>query len=166
MLRNGNEPVIKIINCRSEKEAFELEKFLIFEIGRKDLGLGSLLNNTEGGEGLGGANNPRYGDHRSWDELVGKERAAELKESAKIRMTGNKLTPFGLGIQTRFKPGQPNNNKGKRWYKNPITKENRLADKLPGSEWVEGLIRTTTEKERSSKRAFAATRKRNGSRFA
>src|ERR1700733_7867338 len=54
MLKESNEPEIKIINVKTESEALELEKFLIAEIGRKKLGLGSLLNMTDGGDGLSG----------------------------------------------------------------------------------------------------------------
>jgi hypothetical protein len=35
----------------SEEEAFDLEKYYIKKFGRRDLGLGSLVNHTDGGEG-------------------------------------------------------------------------------------------------------------------
>jgi hypothetical protein len=38
----------------TEQEAFERETFYIKKIGRKDLGLGSLINRTNGGEGISG----------------------------------------------------------------------------------------------------------------
>ena len=38
----------------SEDQAFELETFLIEFIGRKHLGLGPLVNMTDGGDGVGG----------------------------------------------------------------------------------------------------------------
>ena len=47
--------LIKMINCKSEEHAFQLEKEIIQQFGRRDLGLGTLLNMTDGGEGLSGA---------------------------------------------------------------------------------------------------------------
>lgn len=41
----------------SQEEACELEIFLISEIGRKDLGEGTLVNMTDGGEGRSNVNN-------------------------------------------------------------------------------------------------------------
>lgn len=35
----------------TEEESFELEKYYINKIGRRDLGLGTLVNMTDGGEG-------------------------------------------------------------------------------------------------------------------
>ncbi len=51
----NEEPIIKKIDCDSEEHAFELEEFLITEIGRLDLGNGSLSNLTNGGEGRAGS---------------------------------------------------------------------------------------------------------------
>lgn len=51
MKREGREPRIQIIDAPDEAAAFEMEELLIALIGRRDLGLGPLLNLTDGGEG-------------------------------------------------------------------------------------------------------------------
>ncbi len=45
---------IVILNRGSEDEAFETEKELIMNWGRKDLGTGCLRNRTDGGDGVSG----------------------------------------------------------------------------------------------------------------
>src|SRR4029077_11368040 len=51
----GLNPVIKIVKrFEIEAEAFEFEIELIAQYGRRDLGLGSLCNLTDGGEGHSG----------------------------------------------------------------------------------------------------------------
>lgn len=54
MAREGIIPIIERYERLSEKAAFDLERVLIKEIGRKDLGNGTLLNLSEGGEGPSG----------------------------------------------------------------------------------------------------------------
>lgn len=53
MLAGGELSPRKIADGLSEVEAFELEKFLIQEIGRADFCNGPLMNATDGGEGWG-----------------------------------------------------------------------------------------------------------------
>ena len=56
ILSLGMEPVIKVVDSGlSEAVAFELEEFLIQEIGRSDKHGGLLTNKTNGGEGASGA---------------------------------------------------------------------------------------------------------------
>jgi hypothetical protein len=50
-IREGFEPKPIIIAATTEADAFEMEELLIAMIGRLDLGLGPLFNNTNGGEG-------------------------------------------------------------------------------------------------------------------
>lgn len=53
LLSNGQTPIIQIIDSQLTKDqACELEVFLISEIGRADLGTGTLLNLTAGGDGV------------------------------------------------------------------------------------------------------------------
>lgn len=55
ILNDGQFPIIeKIDENLSETKALKLEKKLIKEIGRLDLGTGPLLNLTDGGEGISG----------------------------------------------------------------------------------------------------------------
>ena len=96
ILKQGNEPLIKFIDTDlSEEQAFELEEFLISEIGRIDLGTGTLTNLTNGGEGstgtivsqetrskrslsMSGENNPNFG----------KKDTPEMIEAKRQRMLG------------------------------------------------------------------------------
>lgn len=50
----GQIPKVVRISNLQESEAFDLEKKLIKVIGRRDLGLGPLVNFTDGGEGASG----------------------------------------------------------------------------------------------------------------
>lgn len=54
MVKNNIKPIIGIINCKDEEEAFSLEIWFIYKFGRKDLGFGYLLNLTDGGKGMSG----------------------------------------------------------------------------------------------------------------
>jgi hypothetical protein len=56
ILSLGMEPVIKVVDSGlTEAVAFELEEFLIQELGRHDKSSGHLTNKTNGGEGASGA---------------------------------------------------------------------------------------------------------------
>ena len=54
MRREGREPVVQLIVAPDNEHAKEMECLLIAMIGRRDLGLGPLLNGTDGGEGTFG----------------------------------------------------------------------------------------------------------------
>jgi hypothetical protein len=73
ILKENLEPIIlKVEYNISEKEAFDLEIWLIWAIGRNDLKLGPLTNHTNGGEGISGYN-------------ITKENKKILSQKAKIQ---------------------------------------------------------------------------------
>lgn len=105
MIKNHIYKVEILVEDISWKEACEIEKKLISEYGRRDLGLGSLVNLTEGGEGISGCNKPISDGFRekcrknltgkSWEERFGVERANELKKNmAERQKKTNRLTEY------------------------------------------------------------------------
>ena len=88
----------------TEQEAFEREIFYINKIGRKDLGLGSLINMTNGGEGPSGI--------KHTDEA--KKRTPEFCKLMKEMKKG-----VGLGIKKgNYNTGGYNRNSVKCLYNN------------------------------------------------
>lgn len=101
MKRNNVKPVIGLYAGLDEEFAYLLEMELISKFGRKDLDKGSLLNRSDGGEGV------RGGITRSMSNIVkikiglankGKVRSKEAREniskSAKGRIPHNKGIPL------------------------------------------------------------------------
>jgi hypothetical protein len=83
---------ISVQYCDSEREAFELERQLVTQFGRIDLGTGPLANLTEGGDGC---NVPReykrdYMRRPEVREKIGKIAANRSEESLK-KMSDAKL---------------------------------------------------------------------------
>ncbi len=79
MKKNNIEPSIEIIDALDESHAFFMEECLIEIIGRKDLGKGTLLNLTDGGEGVSG---------RIWSDAQ--------KAAHSTNRTGEKNPLFGI----------------------------------------------------------------------
>ena len=154
MLQNDIEPIIDIIECESEDEAFIREIHTIARIGRKDLGLGPLLNQTDGGEGPSGqiqsedtkvkrANsirttnrNPDSRARRSeaMKELQNREEIKQLK-SMRIRQAIAKRKALGLrwgptaesaARQAEKIRGKPSGNKGKFYATTELAIKRRL----------------------------------------
>jgi hypothetical protein len=75
---------IKIIKDNlEESEAFDLEKLLISQYGRKDLGTGILQNRTEGGEGVSG----RIATPEAIQKRVLKNTGKKRTDEQKVRMS-------------------------------------------------------------------------------
>ena len=85
-----------IFTCDKESDAFEKEKELIKKYGRKDLGLGTLVNLTDGGEGM---ENPSEETRRKLSESrtgeknhkFGKPTPKDTCEKISNTLTGRKL---------------------------------------------------------------------------
>ena len=124
----------------TEAEAFKHEVYMIFVLGRKDLGTGILRNRTNGGEGASGAvrseearnklsvansgeNNPMYGV--PWTEaqkkaqserMSGKAKTDEHKKKISVANTGEKNPQFGVRrteAQKKAQSGENHPNYGK-----------------------------------------------------
>lgn len=77
LLPKDKSKIVMLHENLSEQEAFDLEKNLILEYGRKDLGTGILQNMTEGGEGN------RKAGYTLWSE-EDKQRMSELRKGKKL----------------------------------------------------------------------------------
>lgn len=97
MRRTGIDPHIEIIDALDEKHAFFLEQCYIVMFGRKDLGLGTLLNLTYGGEGTTGMKHSPESRTRMSEDRKGKPLTDAYMKAASER----KGKP--LSIETRNK---------------------------------------------------------------
>jgi len=104
----------------TEEQSFNHEKYMIFIIGRKDLGTGILLNKSDGGEGASGCiqseetrrkrsakmkgeNNPLYGKRGKDSPRYGKTHTQETKDKIRKSLQGNVISE-----ETRIKISEKN----------------------------------------------------------
>jgi hypothetical protein len=80
MKRNSIEPDIEILCCNNEGVAFAAEALSIKVFGRKDLGTGTLLNLTDGGEGTSGRFTSVETRQKMSDAKKGKPLKTETKQ--------------------------------------------------------------------------------------
>lgn len=114
----------------TEEQSFNHERYMIFILGRKDLGTGILLNKSDGGEGasgyipseetrrkrsakMKGENNPLYGKRGKDSPRYGKKHTQETKDKIRKSLQGNVISE-----ETRIKISEKN-------------KLNRLGEKNP-----------------------------------
>lgn len=91
LIKLGYNPLNYVVIIRTDMDevgAVKNEMTLIANIGRWNLGTGPLTNLTEGGEGMWGHRSGLKG--RTYEEIHGVERAAELKEERRLRFMGKK----------------------------------------------------------------------------
>jgi len=74
----------------TEAEAFKHEVYMIFVLGRKDLGTGILRNRTNGGEGVSGLIQSEETKKKIGEKNAGKTCTKEQKEKLSVAMSGEK----------------------------------------------------------------------------
>lgn len=84
--------VILLEDNLTETEAFELEKYWITRIGRKDINTGPLINFTDGGDGCSGMKHSEETKERLRQLNLGKKHTDETKEKVSIAMKGRIMT--------------------------------------------------------------------------
>lgn len=92
---------IIVINAESEESAFELERQLVDEIGRRDLGTGPLCNLMEGG-GISMPVGPltrekqsRAKKGKTYEERLGIEKAREVRLKQSVKHSGENNHYYG-----------------------------------------------------------------------
>ena len=73
----------------TEQEAFKHEQYMIFVLGRKDLGQGILWNFTDGGEGVSGMKHSADTRERISESSKGRKLSEETKEKLRQQKLGN-----------------------------------------------------------------------------
>jgi len=116
ILNNGGSIIYKKIAAESEKAAFDKEKELIIEYGRKDIGTGILCNLTEGGEGSSNTNPESI--RRRAEKHRGMKRSDEARKNmkeAQLKSVANRLAKTGLKRSLESCTKQSKSTKGKSW---------------------------------------------------
>jgi hypothetical protein len=93
MKKNGVQPLIEFaVRDTTSEDAVSHEIRLISEIGRKDLGLGPLLNLTDGGEGNVGAKCSEEHRRKVSEAHKGLLASEETKRKMSIARAGRKIS--------------------------------------------------------------------------
>jgi len=103
--------------CKTKDILDKREKHYIEEYGSLAPNGYNMTLNTCGNLGydFSGKNNPRYGDHRSLEEIHGKEKARELKENIKDRYNNPEYREhFSKLMKKRLSKWNPMNNEKSR----------------------------------------------------
>lgn len=125
--------IVDIIeNNLTEKEAFDREVYWIKRIGRKDLGLGPLVNMTDGGEGISG-------------KVFSAESKKKMSESAKKKP---KITKEHQDKINQALKGRTPWNKG---IKSSEETKRKISESLKGNQYAKGYKHTEETKQLLSK---------------
>lgn len=113
MKRNGIIPDIEIIPALDHEHALFMEVCLIEVFGRKDLGLGPLLNLTDGGEGCANMSpeSRKIAGEKISAATKGRKQTAEHTARISETLTGKKQPQKGPAISAAMK-GKPSPMRG------------------------------------------------------
>src|ERR1700722_8197196 len=145
-------PKIKIAENMTNVEACILETLLINTIGRQNTGTGTLVNLTDGGEGI-----PGYA-HQNWAKIIISERSASWNASlepevraARARHATSHLTPEQRSANARL---------------GGLLSKQTADYKAMALRGAQAWYQNTTPEQRSeSRRRGELTKKRNGTRI-
>ena len=90
----------------TEAEAFKHEIYMIFVLGRKDLGTGILRNQTDGGEGASGAVRSEEAKKKISVANSGKTHTEETKKKMSVAKSGEKHPMYGVPRTEEWKKAQ------------------------------------------------------------
>ncbi len=114
----GSNPIIfKLYENLSEEKSFELETKSINEIGRIDLEMGSLVNMTDGGEGMSG-------------HITSNETKKKLSKINKGKLSGVNNPNFGKPLSKETKDKISEKTKGENNPFHKLTEEQVIQIKL------------------------------------
>lgn len=109
----GYEVIILADNLTRE-QACDMEKYLIKYYGRRDLGTGTLVNMTEGGEGSKGYITSEETKAKQSAANKGKIRSAETKANISKARTGTKASEETKAKMSKARRGKGNSMYGKK----------------------------------------------------
>lgn len=128
--------------CETEKEAKELVKYYIHEYKADTIGYNKTTD-----ESMSGENHPNFGDHRTFEEKYGKEKADEMKRKQSESLKGNEAISVLAKSRMTISNPQKNpetrekNSQGKLGIKNPKAIYDYVLVKENGEEIVIECIR-------------------------
>ena len=144
ILETGLEPIIlKIEDGLFEQDAFDLEIWMIWAIGRNDLKIGPLTNMTNGGEGGSGLIISEETKIKMSKAHKGKIRTEEHQKKLNLSQTGEKSFMWGKHLSEETKKKISTSSKGKI-----ISKETRKKLSIAQT----GMVHSEKRKNHSSKK--------------
>lgn len=132
----------------SKEQACELEKYWINRIGRRDLGLGTLVNQTDGGDGFNNILFTEETRHKMSVSQIGKKRNVTdiHRENLSLSLLGKSLSQEHKDKISDGKKGKPS---GKLGYKCTPEQIENMSKSNKGKPWTQA--RRDAEKNKKKK---------------